>query len=93
MYTFKHCSQQRGLGLLMDEVQTGCGVTGKFWGHEHFNLSDTPDVVTFSKKMMTGGFYNKDAFRPDKVTSLFSSLAFNSFPLHNTVVTEFSSMQ
>ena len=56
------------MGLLMDEVQTSCGVTGKFWAHEHFNLTDTPDVVTFSKKMQTGGFYNKDEFRPLEVS-------------------------
>ncbi|XP_053392835.1 4-aminobutyrate aminotransferase, mitochondrial-like isoform X2 [Mercenaria mercenaria] len=57
-------TSKRGLGYLMDEVQTGCGVTGKFWAHEHFNLTDTPDIVTFSKKMLTGGFYNKSSFRP-----------------------------
>ena len=51
----------------MDEVQTGCGATGKFWAVEHFNLSDPPDVLTFSKKMLTGGFYNKESFKPDKV--------------------------
>ena len=58
----------------MDEVQTGCGVTGKFWGHEHFKLTDTPDIVTFSKKMLTGGFYNKEAFRPDQVRMKTSEL-------------------
>ena len=51
----------------MDEVQTGCGPTGKFWAHEHFNLMDSPDIVTFSKKMMTGGFFNKEEYRPKEV--------------------------
>lgn len=41
----------------MDEVQTGGGATGKFWCHEHFNLESPPDLVTFSKKMIIGGFY------------------------------------
>jgi len=58
---------QYGLGLLIDEVQTGCGATGKFWAHEHFNLPDAPDIVTFSKKMLTGGFYLKPEFRPVEV--------------------------
>ena len=51
----------------MDEVQTGCGPTGKFWAHEHFNMPDSPDIVTFSKKMQTGGYYNKDIYRSAEV--------------------------
>ncbi|KAL8623439.1 hypothetical protein ACOMHN_058885 [Nucella lapillus] len=46
--------------LLLDEVQTGCGASGKFWAHEHFHLREAPDIVTFAKKMMTGGFYYKE---------------------------------
>ena len=53
--------------LLIDEVQTGCGSTGKFWAHEHFNLPESPDIVAFSKKMLTGGFYYKDELRPKEV--------------------------
>jgi len=41
----------------MDEVQTGAGTTGRMWHHETFDLPRPPDVMTFSKKMMTGGFY------------------------------------
>lgn len=51
-------AKKHGAGLLMDEVQTGGGATGKMWCHEHFNLESPPDVVTFSKKMLTGGFYH-----------------------------------
>ncbi|XP_052068816.1 4-aminobutyrate aminotransferase, mitochondrial-like isoform X1 [Mytilus californianus] len=51
----------------MDEVQTGCGVTGKMWAHEHFNLPQPPDIVSFSKKMLTGGFYYNSKFRPNEV--------------------------
>lgn len=47
-----------GAGLLIDEVQTGGGATGKFWCHEHFNLETPPDVVTFSKKMQMGGYFH-----------------------------------
>ena len=58
---------QYGASLMLDEVQTGCGVTGKFWAHEHFSLREPPDVVPFAKKMMTGGFYHKDEQRPTEV--------------------------
>jgi 4-aminobutyrate aminotransferase/(S)-3-amino-2-methylpropionate transaminase len=43
--------------LLIDEVQTGLGATGKVWAHEHFNLPESPDLVSFAKKMQIGGFY------------------------------------
>jgi 4-aminobutyrate aminotransferase-like enzyme len=53
---------QNGAALLIDEVQTGGGPTGKMWCHEHFNLDGPPDVVTFSKKMQLGGYYHKPDF-------------------------------
>lgn len=45
--------------LIVDEVQTGIGATGKLWAHEHWDLApqDAPDMVTFSKKAQTAGFY------------------------------------
>jgi 4-aminobutyrate aminotransferase/(S)-3-amino-2-methylpropionate transaminase len=61
------CLFQNEVVLLIDEVQTGCGSTGKFWAHEHFNLPESPDIVAFSKKMLTGGFYYKDDLRPKEV--------------------------
>nr|CAD7408164.1 unnamed protein product [Timema cristinae] len=50
---------KHGAALLIDEVQTGGGPTGKMWCHEHFNLDSPPDIVTFSKKMQLGGYYMK----------------------------------
>jgi 4-aminobutyrate aminotransferase/(S)-3-amino-2-methylpropionate transaminase len=43
--------------MIVDEVQTGVGALGKFWAHEHWNLSTPPDIVTFSKKFQAAGFY------------------------------------
>lgn len=39
--------------LILDEVQTGVGLTGKFWAHEHFDLQ--PDLISFGKKMQVCG--------------------------------------
>ncbi|ATY62524.1 4-aminobutyrate aminotransferase [Cordyceps militaris] len=53
--------------LIVDEVQTGVGATGRFWAHEHWELPSPPDMVTFSKKAQAAGFYYRDdALRPDK---------------------------
>ncbi|WP_262495819.1 aminotransferase class III-fold pyridoxal phosphate-dependent enzyme, partial [Pedobacter agri] len=36
--------------LIYDEVQTGVGLTGKFWCHQHFSEKARPDIVAFGKK-------------------------------------------
>ncbi|HEY1025224.1 MAG TPA: aminotransferase class III-fold pyridoxal phosphate-dependent enzyme, partial [Sphingobacteriaceae bacterium] len=41
--------------LIYDEVQTGVGLTGKFWAHEHFGVNARPDIVAFGKKMQVCG--------------------------------------
>ena len=43
--------------MIVDEVQTGVGATGKNWASEWWNLSSPPDIVTFAKKAMVSGFY------------------------------------
>ncbi len=45
--------KEEGLLLIVDEVQTGVGRTGKFFAYEHFNLK--PDIVTLAKGL-GGGF-------------------------------------
>ncbi|PWS29977.1 L-lysine 6-transaminase [Pedobacter paludis] len=41
--------------LIYDEVQTGVGLTGKFWCHQHFSEKARPDIVAFGKKMQVCG--------------------------------------
>lgn len=60
--------------LIVDEVQTGVGATGKFWAHEHWNLEDPPDMVTFSKKAQTAGYYfGNPELRPNKPYRQFNT--------------------
>lgn len=60
--------------LIVDEVQTGVGATGKFWAHEHWNLADPPDMVTFSKKAQTAGYYyGNPELRPNKPYRQFNT--------------------
>lgn len=66
---FPLLSLQHGCAFLVDEVQTGGGCTGKFWAHEHWGLDDPADVMTFSKKMMTGGFFHREELRPNAVST------------------------
>ncbi|MBK0378278.1 L-lysine 6-transaminase [Mucilaginibacter segetis] len=41
--------------LIYDEVQTGVGLSGKFWCHEHFGENALPDIIAFGKKMQVCG--------------------------------------
>ena len=60
--------------LIVDEVQTGVGATGKLWAHEHWNLQDSPDMVTFSKKAQTAGYYFRNPeLRPNKPYRQFNT--------------------
>jgi len=59
--------------LVMDEVQTGLGRTGKFFCFEHWDLS--PDIITVAKAL-SGGFIPLGAvLTTDRIfTSVYSSL-------------------
>lgn len=48
------CDENDAL-LIYDEVQTGVGLTGKFWCHQHFGEKARPDIIAFGKKMQVCG--------------------------------------
>jgi 4-aminobutyrate aminotransferase len=43
---------KHGILLIMDEIQTGMGRTGKMWGFEHFDV--TPDIIAVAKGIASG---------------------------------------
>tara|TARA_B110000014_G_scaffold246698_1_gene219635 strand:- start:3873 stop:5189 length:1317 start_codon:yes stop_codon:yes gene_type:complete len=45
--------------LIYDEVQTGIGITGKMWAHEHFE-DCYPDIISFGKKTQVCGILAGD---------------------------------
>ena len=54
------CDQHEIL-LILDEVQTGLGMTGKMWAYEHFEI--VPDIIAFGKKAQVCGILaNKAKF-------------------------------
>jgi len=43
--------------LIYDEVQTGAGITGKMWAHQHFGQESRPDIICFGKKTQVCGIF------------------------------------
>lgn len=64
---------KHGIAFIVDEVQTGGGSTGKFWAHEHWELENPPDIVTFSKKLQTGGYFAKKEMRVQEGYRIFNT--------------------
>ncbi len=73
---------ERGILIVVDEIQMGLYRTGKFWSFEHFGLQ--PDVVVFGKALTNGlnplsGIWAREdlispsVFPPGSTHSTFSS--------------------
>ncbi len=51
----RRLADERDALLIFDEVQTGLGLTGKWWAYQHWGI--TPDILCFAKKMQVGGIF------------------------------------
>ncbi|MBL7662052.1 L-lysine 6-transaminase [bacterium] len=49
----RRIADENDLLLIYDEVQSGVGLTGKFWAYQHYGM--TPDILCFGKKMQVCG--------------------------------------
>jgi len=58
----KICNEHE-IMFIIDEIQTGIGLTGKMWAYEHFNFK--PDILAFGKKTQVCGIMVND--RVDEV--------------------------
>lgn len=57
-----------GILLILDEVQTGLGRTGKWFGHQHYGIK--PDIMTLAKTL-GGGFPIGACLATDRAASAF----------------------
>jgi len=52
MKGLREICDQHGIMLILDEIQSGFGRTGRWFGFEHFDI--TPDIMTVAKGMGSG---------------------------------------
>ncbi len=52
MKGLRELTKQHGILLVTDEVQSGFGRTGKWFGHQHFDI--VPDIMTVAKGLASG---------------------------------------
>jgi L-lysine 6-transaminase len=53
MRALRQLADENDALLIFDEVQSGVGLTGRFWAHQHTDV--TPDLLAFGKKMQVCG--------------------------------------
>jgi L-lysine 6-transaminase len=53
MRALRQLADENDALLIFDEVQSGVGLTGRFWAHQHTDVA--PDLLAFGKKMQVCG--------------------------------------
>jgi 4-aminobutyrate aminotransferase len=52
MQNLRRCADKYGVPLILDEVQSGMGRTGKWWAFEHYGVR--PDIMSAAKALQVG---------------------------------------
>lgn len=69
--TLRRHATRYGVPLILDEVQSGLGHTGRWWAFEHYGV--TPDIMSAAKALQVGAaMYNK-RFEPGDRSALSST--------------------
>ncbi|NPD88975.1 MAG: L-lysine 6-transaminase [Asgard group archaeon] len=77
MAKLRNIADKNEIMLIYDEIQTGVGLTGKFWCFEHFENAK-PDIISFGKKMQVCGILASDRVKEVKNNVFEESSRINS---------------
>lgn len=73
----RQIADEHDLLLIFDEVQTGCGRTGQWFGYQHFGV--VPDVITLAKSLCGGIAGGAMLTTPEIATSLRPGMHASTF--------------
>jgi acetylornithine/N-succinyldiaminopimelate aminotransferase len=68
MQTIRDLCDEYGAMMILDEVQTGLGRTGRWFGYQHYEV--TPDIITLAKALGGGVSIGAMMARPEIAASL-----------------------
>ncbi len=57
-HALRRVCDENDIMFILDEVQTGVGITGKMWAYQHFGFE--PDIIAFGKKTQVCGIMVSD---------------------------------
>lgn len=58
MLQVQELCNENNIMFILDEIQSGMGISGKVWAYQHFGLE--PDMICFGKKTQVCGFLASD---------------------------------
>jgi acetylornithine/N-succinyldiaminopimelate aminotransferase len=68
LQTIRRLCDEKGAMMILDEVQTGLGRTGKWFGYQHFDVE--PDMITMAKALAGGVAIGAMMAKPEIAASL-----------------------
>lgn len=67
----RRCATKYGVPLILDEVQSGIGHTGKWWAFEHYGIK--PDIMSTAKALQVGAAAYDKKYDPGEKSVLSST--------------------
>jgi 4-aminobutyrate aminotransferase len=64
-------SKKYGFPMIIDEIQSGMGRTGKWWAFQHFGVK--PDIMTSAKALQVGATITSREYEPKESGSISST--------------------
>lgn len=87
-HSLQRLAKQNNAAFMLDEVQTGMGITGHWWAHEMWNLPSPPDTMSFSKRALAAGFFANDTYQvkeDERIRSTWSGEPQKAYLLRETI--------
>lgn len=69
--TLRRLATKYGVPLILDEVQSGMGHTGRWWGFEHYGVE--PDIMSMAKALQVGATGFREELEPTEKGAISST--------------------